>query len=839
MSGDGPSPATPTPHGAPGSTPPAGSAIRHPPPIIPDHELIRRIGAGAYGEVWLARNTLGAYRAVKVIYRSDFDSDHPYDREFAGIRKAEPISRTHHSQVDILHVGRGDGHFYYVMELADCVKVRDQKSEAPGHDAVRLTGERGLQAADYTPHTLKHDLQHRGRLPPDECIEIGLSLATALAHLHQNGLVHRDVKPSNIIFIGGAPKLADIGLVTDADTTFSYVGTEGYVAPEGPGAPQADIYALGKVLYEISTGKDRKEYPLLPPELRSAPEAGRIVELNAVILKACARNLRERYASAEALRADLELLRHGGSVREHRARQRFWSVAAGVGAAAAGLAALAVLAHWMSDALSRRTITAPGDAGGEASVFVLPFRYVAPDSEPVEETERALWLCGRITDAFIDGLAFVPGLSTGPRKSDWLRFDEDEVRRAVVRTNTMRYLLSGRVDCTNDLLGLRLRLYRRDDDAPRWERTFVGTTNEVIGLERSGLDQLAKVLGREVDPHAWDQIGQVLTNNYQAYRWFLQARAHHLTVSRNEYRKALDCFDRALALDRKYVTAHEGYIELFREFFGVRPPEELWPVLADRAQQVLELDDTSFVAHDRLLDKMILYDRDWERAVVECDRQSKIWPERLVSWSVRYRWLGRTNESRLYHEPLRLSRPVNAIERQRALQHLAFGESVWRNHDEAIRLARQPIQLAPDGALLGQYNLGRCLLWAGRYREAIDALLQSTSDWPSPELDGLLGRAYALVEDRTRALGYLERLEEREQTGDADPYFLAWIHEALGNKDQALECLNRAIDYRSECIVHTEFGGLRTDPAWDNLREDPRFEALCRRVDMGKDQWPK
>src|SRR4029077_17867338 len=90
----------------------------------------------------------------------------------------------------------------------------------------------------YVPKTLRAVLKERGRLPVDECVEIALALSSALAHLHQHGLVHRDIKPSNIIFVQGAPKLADIGLVTDADTTLSYVGTEGYIPPEGPGAAQ-------------------------------------------------------------------------------------------------------------------------------------------------------------------------------------------------------------------------------------------------------------------------------------------------------------------------------------------------------------------------------------------------------------------------------------------------------------------------------------------------------------------------------------------------------------------------------------------------------------------------
>ena len=100
--GDGP------PDGGPGAPPP-----------VPDHTLLRRIGRGAYGEVWLARNALGTLRAVKVVFRARFQEDRPYEREFHGILKYEPISRTHEGLVQVLHVGRGEGCFYYVMELAD------------------------------------------------------------------------------------------------------------------------------------------------------------------------------------------------------------------------------------------------------------------------------------------------------------------------------------------------------------------------------------------------------------------------------------------------------------------------------------------------------------------------------------------------------------------------------------------------------------------------------------------------------------------------------------------------------------------------------------------------
>src|SRR5437660_7302264 len=106
-----------------------------PPPRVPDHELLRRIGGGSYGEVWLARNKLGTLRAIKIVYRSTFEDARPFEREFKGIQKFEPISRSHEGLVDILQVGGTEEYFYYVMELADDAggnqksEIRNQKED--------------------------------------------------------------------------------------------------------------------------------------------------------------------------------------------------------------------------------------------------------------------------------------------------------------------------------------------------------------------------------------------------------------------------------------------------------------------------------------------------------------------------------------------------------------------------------------------------------------------------------------------------------------------------------------------------------------------------------------
>jgi serine/threonine protein kinase len=289
-------------------------------PPVPDYELLRRVGGGAYGEVWLARSkATGAMRAAKIVWRRSFQDERPFQREFEGIQRFERVSREHPSQLALFHIGRNEaeGYFYYVMELADDASaecgVRSAESRAP-HSALRTP-----QA--YVAHTLRADLA-KGRLPASRVLEIGLALAEALGHLHHNGLVHRDVKPSNVIFVNGRPKLADIGLVTDLSDQCSIVGTEGYLPPEGPGTPQADIFALGKVLYEAATGLDRQRFPQLPPDVHTWADTTQVFELNEIMLRACAKNPASRYSNCQEMHDELARVQAGQSIIRHRLLRR-------------------------------------------------------------------------------------------------------------------------------------------------------------------------------------------------------------------------------------------------------------------------------------------------------------------------------------------------------------------------------------------------------------------------------------------------------------------------------------------------------------------------------------
>ncbi len=299
------------------------------PPAVPDYTLLRIIGEGSYGQVWLARGATGTFYAIKVVSRDASGDGRDFARAFRGLRHYEPISRQDESLMDVLHVGPADpeSFFYSVMELAD---TAPEPSATGSPNPISNTPATPSEADPwgppeptpvvpdtYTPLTLRLHLERNGRLPTADCIELGIELCRALGGLHRHGLVHRDIKPSNIIFARGRPKLADIDLVSPPDSTLRRKVAEGYTPPEGAGSVKADLYSLGKVLYEISTGLDRTDFPT-PPEGLPDGEARMWADLNEVILRACKTNPDQRYVSARELHDELLLVRAGKPLRRLR-----------------------------------------------------------------------------------------------------------------------------------------------------------------------------------------------------------------------------------------------------------------------------------------------------------------------------------------------------------------------------------------------------------------------------------------------------------------------------------------------------------------------------------------
>jgi serine/threonine protein kinase len=277
----------------------AKAGATEPLPETPGFELVHPpFAEGAYGKVWLARNTAGRWVALKVIYLAKFGGDSaPYEREFNGVQKYKPISDKHPGLLRVDFVSeKGLEFFYYVMELGDSL-VQGWQQNSSLYQPRDLVSERA-------------QLRQR-RLPVKECLRIGITLCEALEFLHQQGMTHRDIKPQNIIFVNGQPKLADLGLITDirpSDQERTLVGTPGYMPPppERPGTVTADIYALGMMLYVLCTGRAPALFPEVATTLVNTETPPEFLPLNDVILKACQPFPADRYLSAAQMSSALE-----------------------------------------------------------------------------------------------------------------------------------------------------------------------------------------------------------------------------------------------------------------------------------------------------------------------------------------------------------------------------------------------------------------------------------------------------------------------------------------------------------------------------------------------------
>jgi len=212
--------------------------------------IISLCGRGGNGAVYLAEDAIGQRVAIKV-----FDSPEAEKRELRGIKNYMRLgSPMPPSLITIHHAGQENGHFYYLMDLADNAAASAEK---------------------YVPDTLAYRLKHTvpaKRLPLDEALKLCLTLLDGIETMHKAGLLHRDIKPENILFVQGRPVLGDPGGSGDYTHTLSVTGTLGYIPPEllrsgSQPAPSADIYALGKVLYVAITGTSPDDFPDMPIDL--------------------------------------------------------------------------------------------------------------------------------------------------------------------------------------------------------------------------------------------------------------------------------------------------------------------------------------------------------------------------------------------------------------------------------------------------------------------------------------------------------------------------------------------------------------------------------------------
>ena len=717
------------------------------------------------------------------------------------------------------------------------------------------TTERGwlfLAMSLYEGETLRARLKRDACLPVSECLEIARQIAEGLQAAHAAGVVHRDLKPGNVMLLpDGTVRILDFGLAKARDQSLSetgaHFGTVSYMSPEQVQGDKvdgrADLWALGVLMYEMLTGRkpfngDEEvavalailhDEPPLPSTYRSEISPA----LESLVLRLLRKDPGRRYASAELLLRDLARVRTlaSGTVGMLLARARRLRRAVadslrrerrGALFAATGIAALvlAYLAVHFAHASTTRTPTTSSEPS-TVSIAVVPFANVGGDSTNLPFSDG-------FADELTTALGKVKGMSVMSRTSAFGLKRKGLDAREIGNQLHVEYVVDGSVTRMGDRRRVGARLIEVATGKEIWSDVFDrnALTDDVFTLE----DSVTRSIVHQVLP----RISSVTiasakrpTENREAHELYLQGRYFFERRDSTGLRKAQEYFRQAIATDSSYALAYTGLADAYalQANFGFSLPTPNFRTAKRYAALALAHDSTLVEVHVSLAFIALFHDWDWPTAAREFDTALRL-NERYAPIHLYRAWyfLVKDSSDAAINELRRAVEldPFSGLNNTRLVTILFY----TGHYPEALAQAHKVFERDPNFVGVRQ-ELARVYINLGRCPEAL-AALQHSADQPLTLLRGVRGYTYAKCGRRAEAVAELNRLIGRAKAGEyVSHYALAIIQAGLGDDDQVIAELQNAYIERAPAIFV-----MKLEPAFARLRSDPRFVAVARKVGL-------
>jgi serine/threonine protein kinase/tetratricopeptide (TPR) repeat protein len=774
-----------------------------------DYEVQSLLGSGGMGVVYRARDMrLGRDVAIKVL-PNFFASDRARMRRFEQEARAA-AALNHPNILAVYQLGTYEGSPHLVSEL--------------------LEGE-----------TLR-SLVKRGAIPLEQAVEYARQIASGLKAAHGKGIVHRDLKPENLFVTrDGHVKILDFGLAKQthpeppaqtkpaslATEAGAVMGTVGYMSPEqvrGQAADfRADIFAFGAILYEMLSGKraftGESSADVASAILNDDPRrltqsiAGGRKALEAVLQRCLEKAPEQRFQSAQELSAAL-----GGIELRPLARTRAMSF----GRRPLRLIATAIILGTVAIAAAASIFYFRSRDSSINSIAVMPFASKSADTGPD--------LGDGLTSGLIESLSQIPNLRVMSRSSVSHYKGQEIDPRRVGRELNVRAVLTGTLTPRGNGLVVDAELVNAIDASHIWGGQLDTKPGEILTAQ----EELARVLSDKLRPQlstaAKANLAKTGTANSEAYSLYVKGLYSFDQLDTQPLKEAAAYFQQAIEKDPTYARAYGGLGDAYGLLVHERaiPFREGIQKAKTAAQRALELDPNLADGHCALgIASHIAWE--WEEAERESRRCVELNPNLFLAHETYALILGDRGKLGQMAAEQKLAVELDPVSYM-ANFFLANSYYFSRDYDHSIEQRLRLIELAPNRANLHD-QLGNAYVMKGEYdKAALEYEKELRLHGKGTEAEALQ-RAYASEGFRGLLKAQIQQWTDPRRTDDYDPYDTATNYSMLGDRENAFLWLDRA--YADNEKMGASNGGLIValiDPWLDNIRPDPRYKALLRRM---------
>jgi serine/threonine protein kinase/Flp pilus assembly protein TadD len=837
---------------------PAGSTLSH-------YRIVSRIGAGGMGEVYLAHDTkLDRKVAIKFLHE-EFSKDADKLNRF--IQEAKAASALNHANIlTVYEIGEVDGKNYIATELIDGKTLREHLSHKESLQLNQIL-KIGVQVSEALSAAHQAGIIHRDIKPENIMLR-----KDGNAKVLDFGLAKLTEKKAAA---SGAEGSEDATRVRVNTSPGLVMGTVSYMSPEQARGKETDvrtdIWSLGVVLYEMLSGKVPftgetvnhtivsilEKEPLL---LENVP-----AELQRIVRKSMAKDVDMRYQSARDLLIDLKNLRRdldiqgelersiipnreaantslenatqmypAGSVAATRSGEASATQSVTTSSSSLEYAVNQAKSHKLVSAmigvLLVGTISIVGyfafvSRGGStkqiSSIAVMPFVNESGNAD-VE------YLSDGMTETLINSLSQMPNLSVKARSSVFRYKGRESDLRTVGKELGVQAILNGRLVMRGDRLTLNVELIDAQTENTIWGNRYERTLSDLVKLQSDVAHDVSGHLKSKLSGSEEAKVTKSYTTNPKALELYLKGRYLSRQFTLDGFRKGVEAFNQAIAIDQKYALAYAGLSDAYFYASTIHlPPTEALPKVGEYARRALEADDSLAAAHHSMANYKANYERDNIGAKREFERALELDPNDSSIYFDYSQLLANIGES---EQAIALAQRAKLIDPQDSYVSYTLAQAfiLAGRYDEGLRETGTTISL-DDRNWWGYYWRGVAYSAKGMHDEAIAALQTAAGIDDSPLIRGVLACSLARAGRRTDAQHIIDELILASKSKFVSQSSIAMGYGGLGEKDKAFEWLDKSLESHDEAILW-----IYKHPMFSPLRDDQRFQELLKKLNLAK-----